>query len=650
MSNSADLPNRHQTHITNAQAVHHFEAAILEAGVLFARKEAGDDDYGTDFQLEVVDSDAVTNFRAHVQLKGTRTPSNPDGSISISVKRTTLNYLLSQPDSIFVCCHLTENRILAVYAYEVFQQYERHGDDWRSQQEVTVRFRTPFDQSFQRELAGRILARGKEGRSERDMWAMTPPENYSTVLWEVVPTIEVPHNKAEAKAILSELFNSGQDDVISKAFPKFASVLDENRGEMDQAYMAEINLGIRSKRSHSHSRILKAVEVLQAAIERRESHPGSVHYCIGNAWSALAEHSKALECFSRALDLLAQVPEATTKAYCLKNKGFSHERLGDFQAARMAYEEALRVNPDLPEAHLAMGHWHRLHNRDYLAAITHFDLAIPDNAAVSLAMAPQAWKAECLFLADKSDDAFKEIRGLQRMASQVPWIQGWCAQLVAMHGRKSLESAKAAKDFWKWFLRRSPDDLKSKRELFMCYSYLDAEGIDSGLSYAEFKALAQELIGKGDSETALLWDRVGHWAQRRTDWEEAEACYRKASDLDHKAFGYCLGTALNHLGRFEEAFPLLRFQAEEHLKDALSWFQVAIALEGTGDIDGCIAAYWKALELDQDYDLAWFNLGGIFWNAGMLPECADVWLVAINKFPDHPLAAQARMCLIKATE
>lgn len=647
MDDSTDFPQRHPSHTIGALAEQYFENAVREVGVLLAREETGHDDYGTDYQLEVkLDAGGMTNFRAHVQLKGTEKPGNNDGSVSISVKRTTLTYLLSQPDSIFVCCHLPEGRLLAIYAYEVFQQCERHVEDWRSQKEITVRFRSPFDASFQRELAGRVLARGKEGRAERDEWANTSPDDYAEAVHGTVPAIEVPHNKKEAKAILDELFKSCADDVISKAFAKFAAVLDESTGEMDGAYMAEINLGVSSNRPFSKQRILKAVDILQAALDRSGTHPGAIHYCIGNAWSALGDHPKALESYSIALQLLEVFPAKGTKAFCLKNKGGTHEKLGDFQAAREAYEEALRLTPDLSEAHMAMGLWHKIHSRDYEAAIMHFEKAIPDNADVSQALAPPAWKAECLFLADKGAEAFTEIRGLQRMAGQVHWIQRWCSQLVAKYGRRSVEGAAAAKDFWKWFLKRSPEHAIAKRELFMCYSYLDAEGREEGLDYATFKKLAVELIAAGDTESALLWDRVGHWAMRRKDWHEAESCFRHASDLDSQTFGSCLGVALNNLNRFEEALPILKYQAEEHWQDALSWGHLAISLEGVGDIEGCIAAYHKALELDPDYALVWFNLGGVYWNAKMFGEATEVWLQALEKFADDPRCDQARMCLI----
>jgi hypothetical protein len=75
----------------------------------------------------------------------------------------------------------------------------------------------------------------------------------------------------------------------------------------------------------------------------------------------------------------------------------------------------------------------------------------------------------------------------------------------------------------------------------------------------------------------------------RKETDEAQHVYRQA--IDKAGYGYCLGTALNFLGRYDEALPILLEQASIHQPDAMSWFQVAVAQEGVGDIAGCQASY-----------------------------------------------------------
>ena len=139
-----------------------------------------------------------------------------------------------------------------------------------------------------------------------------------------------------------------------------------------------------------------------------------------------------------------------------------------------------------------------------------------------------------------------------------------------------------------------------------------------------------------------MWDRLGHWAQDEADWAEAEFCFRKAYDLAGGHYGYCLGTALNFLGRFEESLPILREQAERIQPDAMSWFQLGAAYGDLGQSSQAIDAYEKALALDPDYDLAMFNLGGVHWNRGEKIEALAIWTTAIDRFPDHELTAKLR--------
>ncbi|WP_199498912.1 MULTISPECIES: tetratricopeptide repeat protein [Mesorhizobium] len=172
--------------------------------------------------------------------------------------------------------------------------------------------------------------------------------------------------------------------------------------------------------------------------------------------------------------------------------------------------------------------------------------------------------------------------------------------------------------------------------------YLRQQGDDIG-SYAAFRSEFDQHIGQVDVEdTALLWDRLGHWAQDEENWEEAERCYRKAYELQGGHYGYCLGTALNFLGRYEESRPILIEQAEHLQPDAMSWFQLGVANGNSGRSAEAIAAYEKAITLDPDYDFAMFNLGGVYWNDGDLIAATRVWRQAIEKFPDHTLATEVR--------
>jgi tetratricopeptide (TPR) repeat protein len=633
-----DLPQRSQSHDTQVAAETAFKAQIEEAGFFIVQAEDRAD-YGTDFQIEARCGTGMTNFRIHVQLKGTNASVNSDESISVSLPRRNLNYLLAQPESIYVCYHVPNKSIWVRYAADVYHEYEHRDPDWQRQEAITVRFSRPFDPNFQQELNQRLLATGREERDWRLHWAGTPPDKYSSVLRKAVSIIPVPHEAQQAKAILANLFDDCEDAAISKAFPKFAAVLNEMAGDMDLAYMAEVNLGLRGA-EFSEERVKRAIEVFGLGFSRGLDHPGGIHYCIGNCWLALMDYPQAITAYDSALSLLNEPKLAVMAAKAFKNKGSAHEKLTDFDTARICFEEALKLDSDLFEAHFALGLWHKTHGDNIHLASHHLAQAIPELASPELAITPRAWMIELDFQIGDATAAFKGIRMIQGFSRECEWVLPWCASLVAQFGRLSLDSAAESRKFWRSYLRRHPDDTHAQREEFMCLSLLHSRGTDTGVDLDAFRQLASKLVAQGDSESALIWDRVGHWAQDEGNWHEAESSYRKAFEIDPIQFGYCLGTSLNFLAKHVEALPILLAQAELYLMDAMSWFQVAIAREGTSDPEGCISAYKQALNLDPNYDLAWFNLGGVFWNNDRFVEAMETWSEALHRFPEHKLAGE----------
>lgn len=104
MSSFDYLPKRDHNHTLEDQAESAFQALISQSPN-FVCQRSDRKDYGTDFQIEVIVAGQATNVRLHVQLKGTERTLNADGSLSISVDRTNLNYLIAQPYSFYVAYH-----------------------------------------------------------------------------------------------------------------------------------------------------------------------------------------------------------------------------------------------------------------------------------------------------------------------------------------------------------------------------------------------------------------------------------------------------------------------------------------------------------------------------------------------------------------
>lgn len=238
-----DLPERHPTHDTAEAAESAFRDTVDSSGH-FVIQQSDRHDYGTDIHIEAREGSSMTNLRVHVQLKGTRSEANTDGSVSIGVARTNLNYLLSQPDSIYVCYHLPSKQLFARYAADVLREYEHRGGAWQTQETLTVRFSQPLDVDFQRRLHARVLTGGRAARDRRLTWVITPPDRVPSALSRTIPAIDVPDDAALAASMLKQLEQTGHDDVISHAFDQFAAVIDADTIHFLPAYLAEINNGI----------------------------------------------------------------------------------------------------------------------------------------------------------------------------------------------------------------------------------------------------------------------------------------------------------------------------------------------------------------------------------------------------------------------
>ena len=219
------------------------------------------------------------------------------------------------------------------------------------------------------------------------------------------------------------------------------------------------------------------------------------------------------------------------------------------------------------------------------------------------------------------------------------WIWNWCAALVSQYGNASAPATRKAIRFWKVYRAYHPDDYKAESELLLAFAQLKIIENEKQIDFDSFRERVNNVARKKDNAFApLLYDRLGHWSQADEDWPEAEKAFRQAFELAPNEYGYCLGTALNHLRQFAEALPILLEQAEQHKPDGKSWFQVAIAQEGVGNIEKCMSAYEEAIRLDEDYELAWFNLGGIHFNQRDLRSSIQVWKEALKRFPEHQLA------------
>ena len=639
MKSYDDLPKRDRNHALEDEAEAAFRSLISRSGD-FVLQGSDRKDYGTDCQIEVVVDGQATNVRLHVQLKGSGRALNADGSLSIAVDRTNLNYLIAQPYSFYVAYHAPTKSLRVSFVEAVLRHYEHSGKSWTEQQSLTISFTEELTLERLHRLAGLSRSGSRIARDRRIAQSTATIKAMPSILSTTLPELHVPQDLKHAEQLAAELYTGGADLTLSAAFEQFLAVLGQDHDAMGFCYMAEINLGMGYQVPKT-ARIEAALEHFRSKLDTGRYLVGSLQYTIGNALSALGREEEAKFLYMAALDDpdFSGTPEMA--AQCFKNLGASIERLGQEDIAAEHYLKALRLSPNLPEAHNALAHYHHRNGR-YEEALEYFDRVVFTERQLGRPTAISGWRTNILFVLGDGKAAFREINGLLSEADSTPWIWPWCARQIAAFGRICVENARLALPFWDRCIAANPEWGRAHAERLLTSFFLRSEGDDVG-QYAPFRSLFDQHITQVDAEDAALpWDRLGHWAQDQLDWEEAERCYRKAYELAGGHYGYCLGTALNFLDRFEESRPILVEQAEHLQPDAMSWFQLAVANENTGRSPEAIVAYEKAIALDPDYDLAMFNLGGVHWNNGDLIAATLVWRRAIENFPDHALAAEIR--------
>jgi tetratricopeptide (TPR) repeat protein len=494
------------------------------------------------------------------------------------------------------------------------------------------------------QLASLALSGAISSRDRRIEQTAANSADLPKAILHSIPEVHVPEDRAQAGVLLQELYEKNADDVISAGFDKFAAVLGVDEDTMGIAFMSEINLGMASQSRHPR-RIEDGIAFFRSRLGGDRFQDGSLQYTIANAFAALRDDEQAKTAYQAALADPAVLATPDLAAQVHKNLGTSFGRLGEADKAVEHYREALRLDPNLPEAHNAMGN-HYVRIGCYKDALAHFDQVAFADRNQGRTTAVSGWRVNVLFNLGQGQAAFREINGLTGHADRHEWIWPWCRRLVASFGRTTIDNAVQAGAFWQRYVQAHPDSSQGRWELLMANFYLRGQGYDLKKTYAEFRdEFDRHITHVRADDAALPWDRLGHWAQDEEDWAEAERCFRKAYDLEGGHYGYCLGTALNFLDRFDESLPILLEQARTLQPDAMSWFQVGVAYAHLGQADKAIDALQRAAELDPGYGLAIFELGGVHWNSGDQAKAKEVWSIACERFPEHELVSQVRALL-----
>ena len=638
-----ELPERASTHVLEDESELAFETALSNSG-LFQYQSKDRKDYGTDYNIEALSTDYVTNVRVSAQLKATDKQINSDESVSVSIDRKNLNYLAAQPYSIYVCYHRPTNRLYVQEAEGVISKYEAQGHGWRTQTTVSIKFTNPLTEEYIASLNKRVLSLANQEKANRLDVATSHAEDLAQTLTKQSVLISVPDDPIRAAEMLLSLSSTNKDQYISDNFDAFFAVLKSNLNSTQMLYLAEINLGVTGL-PFNETRVRDAIDFLNSIIDEY-GESGIAFYNLGNAYSVLNDVENSNMYFLMAMLDLEEGGNAETAAMTLKNLGTNYEALGKNNDAKKAFERALHYDPELAEAHFALG-LILLKDGNYSQALERLDSVVLVNRHPKILGSVQGWRVNALFNVGNDRAAFREIFSLIAENENSNWAWGWCSRQVQQFGLREVNLNNSIR-FWRQYLQTNKDSPLGTTELLLSQNKLLQTNRDCNINPFDLEAEVDgyhELGVINDEQAALIYDKIGHRYQTESDWISATEFFKKAYDLVPGPYACCLATAYNHLSLCPEALDILIAHEQTYTDDDIYWFQRGFSLSHTYRYEGAIEAFRRAVELNDNYEKAWYNLAGNYFNNGEHENAKETFKIALRKFPDDAMADQAKEIL-----
>lgn len=464
-----------------------------------------------------------------------------------------------------------------------------------------------------------------------------PPELSSP--WGEPPTAAPISILSDRDGMLAELknrYDAGEDDAISAAADGVIARYPNDSELFNVICQAAVNQGM-GNRPVNRARVEAAVAFWHNEIPVEPMAKAGRLYCLGNALYVLKRYDEAISAYEESLQIHPQFAE------CWKNLGSAYHDRGDQAEARRAYEEVLKIEPRKFEALYSLATLHIRHLGDPAAALAHLE-AIDTAALGSHRVASViAWGAEAKLLLGRLADAAADAEEAIHLDAEADWTWTAAARVYAQARHCDPSLNVAALRFWERFVGRYPKAAEGWLELGFLLFRLREERDRQEFSRRALIAY-QKAIDLGVDD-ALVWDRTGHLLQEAGRWEEAADRYAKAAAGDAASHGYCYAFALRHLERYEESLPYALAAAQTHHPDGMSWVLVADCRAKLRDYEGAIEAYRMAIEVEPEYDKAWFDFGGLRWNLRDPEGAFAIWKVALAKFPESEEAVRLRAFL-----
>jgi tetratricopeptide (TPR) repeat protein len=477
--------------------------------------------------------------------------------------------------------------------------------------QVTLSFLQEFHNSF------------RERHEPPSQMAAQPPR-------PALDGIELPEDLQKAAMFLHRLYENHQDMTIHVLASQCELRFADEPTVMGIVYAAEVNLAqdLLPEQVDRH-RLEKAVEFWGRVDhdEEPEVLAGRL-YNQGNALDALGRHAEAIGAFQEALKIQPELAEYW------KNLGSAYDKAGDTALSVAALEKALALKPELVQGLLSLGallvrtQIDPERGLEYLHRIPLHGSADDQRATVL------TWKALACLQLGRLAEAVAHSESAVEAAPEQPWTWGTGAQVYSAARYTDAIWLRRAAAFFERFVTRFPEIGIAWAELGDTLWIISDWGEDKALARTARNAFmrAAEL---GYHDQGLVLDRVAHAAEALGEETQAEKFYRRAAKEEPAVFGVCLGEFLIRQRRPAEALPLLEAAVQQSPNEPRFQAQLGHCHDRLRNYRSAATAYEGAVILDPEDGTSWFNLGGMFWNLGERDRAREVWDEASRRFPDH---------------
>jgi len=405
---------------------------------------------------------------------------------------------------------------------------------------------------------------------------------------------------------------------VSPSYAKGAGVIQSDPSSAQDSGEAHLRLGIDFFLTDE---LNVAIDEFREASRQRPDYADAYHN-LGVALAKTGDLTGALAAWSQAerLDVQAGSLRYHLSALVSFNYGISLVRDGRLTEAMEQWQGALRIQPDFPEAHYALGLGYVAAGNP-VPAVAHFQETLrhtPDWPNVYEALGLAYYESHEYVLAEQA------------------WSQALALKPDFPKVHANLGLLRLQEGNYQEAIRHSREALTLQPELVAAHYNVGVALFAKGDESASVPSLemALSLDPRLTSARLLLgvvWSRIGNWAQAASLWREA--LHRDPFAKDGVWLHHNLGVAMAAMGLVDEAVAEFSVVAGQRPEWAPGWSRLGSALMATRQWEKAVGALETAARLQPAWAHLHLAIGKAHAEAGKLPQAVAAFQRAVALEP-----------------